>query len=82
MNHSKQSNANWLYIPDHPSRISIIGGSISAKINVLLNLIKHQRQNIGKIYKSKNHLNQSINCLLKTHYACFFITILFQSAQD
>ena len=36
-------NPNWPYIPDHPYRILIIGGSGSGKTNVLLNLIKHQR---------------------------------------
>ena len=43
-------NLNWLYIPDHPYRILIIGGSESGKINVLLKLIKHQRPDIDKIY--------------------------------
>ena len=33
-------NPDWPYIPDHPYRILIIGGSGSVKINVLLNLIK------------------------------------------
>ena len=33
--HSK----NWPYIPDHPYRILIIGGSGSRKTIVLLNLI-------------------------------------------
>ena len=33
-------NPNWPYIPDHPHRILIIGGSGSGKTNVLLNLIK------------------------------------------
>ena len=28
---------NWPYIPDHPYRVSIIGGSESGKTNVLLN---------------------------------------------
>ena len=32
--------SNWPYIPDHPYRISLIGGSGSSKINVLLNLNK------------------------------------------
>ena len=32
-------NPNWPYIPDHPHRILIIGGSESGKTNVLLNLI-------------------------------------------
>ena len=33
-------NPNFPYIPDHPDRILIIGGSGSGKTNVLLNLIK------------------------------------------
>ena len=43
-------NPNWPYIPDHPYRILIISGSGSGKTNVLLNLIKHQRPDIDKIY--------------------------------
>ena len=43
-------NPNWLYFPDHPHRILITGGSGSGKANVLLNLIKHQRADIDKIY--------------------------------
>ena len=43
-------NPNWPYIPDHPYRILIIGGSGSGKTNVLLNLIKNQRPDIDKIY--------------------------------
>ena len=36
-------NQNSPYIPDHPYRILIIGGSGSGESNVLLkNLIKHQ----------------------------------------
>ena len=42
-------NKNWPYIPDHPYRILIIGGSGSGKINVLLNLIENQ-PDIDKIY--------------------------------
>ena len=30
------------YIPDHPYRILIIGGSVSGKTNALLNLINNQ----------------------------------------
>ena len=41
---------NWPYIGDHPYRILIILGSGSDKINVILNLIKHQRPDIDKIY--------------------------------
>ena len=35
-------NSKWPYIPDHPYRILIIGGSGSGKTNALLNLIEHQ----------------------------------------
>ena len=40
---------NWPYIPDHPYRILIKGGSGSGKINTLLNLINNQ-SDIDKIY--------------------------------
>ena len=43
-------NPNWSNIPDHLYRILIIGGSGSGKTNVLLNVIKHQRPDIDKIY--------------------------------
>ena len=43
-------NPSKLYIPDHPYRILIIGGSGSGKTNVLLNLIKHQQPDIDEIY--------------------------------
>ena len=45
----KEHNFNWSYIPDHPYRILIIGGSGTGKTNALLNLINNQ-QNIDKIY--------------------------------
>ena len=34
-------NLKWPYIPDHPYRILIIGGSGSGKTNTLLNLINN-----------------------------------------
>ena len=43
-------NPNFPYIPDHHYKILIIGGSGSENANVLLNLIKHQRPDIDKIY--------------------------------
>ena len=42
-------NKNWPYIPDHPYRILIIGGSGCGKTNLLLNLIENQ-PDIDKIY--------------------------------
>ena len=42
-------NPNWPYIPDHPYRILIIGGSGSGKTNTLLNLINNQ-PDIDNIY--------------------------------
>ena len=44
-----ENNLNWPYIPDHPYRILIIGGSGSGKTNALLNLINNQ-PDIDKIY--------------------------------
>ena len=35
-------NKKWSYIPDHPYRMVIIGGSGSRKTNALLNLIKRE----------------------------------------
>ena len=42
-------NKNWPYIPDHPYRILIIGGSGCGKTNFLLNLIENQ-PDIDKIH--------------------------------
>ena len=42
-------NPNWPYLPDHPYRILIIGGSGSGKTNTLLNLINNQ-PDIDDIY--------------------------------
>ena len=46
---NKEHNEKWPYIPDHPYRILIIGGSGSGKTNALLNLINEQ-DDIDKIY--------------------------------
>ena len=43
-----QHNSKWPFIPDHPYRILIIGGSGSGKTNALLNLINNQ-SNIDKL---------------------------------
>ena len=44
-----EPNLKWPYIPDHPYRILITGGSGSGKTNALLNLINKQ-PDIDKIY--------------------------------
>ena len=44
-----EHNLKWRYIPDHPYRILIVGGSGSGKTNALLNLINNQLD-IDKIY--------------------------------
>ena len=44
-----EHNSKWRYIPDHPYRILIIGGSGSGKTNALLNLVNNQ-PDIDKIY--------------------------------
>ena len=45
----RECKPNQPYIPDHPYRILIIGGSGSGKTNALLNLI-HNQPDIDKIY--------------------------------
>ena len=45
----RKYNPNWLYIPDHPYKILIIGDSGFGKTNALLNLIEDQ-PDIDKIY--------------------------------
>ena len=44
-----EHNLKWPYIPDHPYRILVVGGSGSGKINALLNLIDNQ-SDIEKMY--------------------------------
>ena len=51
-------NEKWPYIPDHPYRILIIGGSGSGKTNTLLNLINEQKD-IAKIYLYAKDLSES-----------------------
>ena len=48
----KDYNLKWPYIPDHPYRMLIIGGSGSGKTIALLNLIKEQDSDsfIDRIY--------------------------------
>ena len=53
---SAECNVKCPYIPDHPYRILITGGSASGKINSLLNLL-HQ-QDIDKIYLYAKNLNE------------------------
>ena len=53
----KEYNKKCPYIPDHPYRISIIGGSGRGKINTLLNLINEQRD-IDKIYLYAKDLSE------------------------
>ena len=59
--HRTKYNKGWLFTPDHPYRILIIGGSGSGKTNLLLNLIENQPA-IDKIYYMLNiYMNQNIN---------------------
>ena len=48
----------WSYIPDHPDRILIIGGSGSGKTNTLLHLINEQ-DDIDKMYLYAKDLSES-----------------------
>ena len=53
----RKHNFNWPYIPDHPYRILIIGGSVSGKRNTLLNLINNE-PDIDKIYLCAKYLDR------------------------
>ena len=54
---NKKHNEKWQYIPDHPYRIIIIGGSGSEKTNALINLINEQND-IDKIYLYARDLSE------------------------
>ena len=54
---NKKHNKKWSYIPDHPYRSLIIGGSGSGKINTLLHLINEQND-IDKIYLYARDLDE------------------------
>ena len=54
---NKKHNENWPYIPDHPYRIIIFGGSVSGKTNALINLINEQKD-IDKIYLYTGELSE------------------------
>ena len=54
---NKKHNEKWPYIPDHPYRILIIGGSGTGKTNTLLNLINEQND-IDEIYLYARDLNE------------------------
>ena len=44
-NENNENHKKWPYIPDHPYRMVINGGSGSGKTNALLNLRKEQDNN-------------------------------------
>ena len=50
-------NEKWPYIPDHPYRILIIGGSGSGETSALLNLI-NEKNDIDKIHLYARDLNE------------------------
>ena len=57
---NKEHNLKWPYIPDHPYRMVIIGGSGSGNTNALLNLIREQDSDefVDKIYLYAQDLNE------------------------
>ena len=56
-NNNNKLNEKWPYIPYHPYRILIIGGSGSGKTNALLNLVNEQKD-IDKIYLYAKDLSE------------------------
>ena len=54
---NKKRNEKWPYIPGHPYRIIIIGGSGSGKAKALINLINEQND-IEKLYLYARDLSE------------------------
>ena len=64
---NQKHNEKWPYIPDHPYRILIIGGSGLEKINALINLINEQND-FDKIYLYAKDLSEpNYKYLIKKH---------------
>ena len=62
-----ERNSKWSYIPDHPYRILIVGGSGSREINALLNLINNQLD-IDSIYLyAKDQCEKKYQYLINKH---------------
>ena len=55
------NNPKWPYIPDHPYKILIIGGSGSGKTNGLFNLMTISQILVKYIYMQKIPMKPNIN---------------------
>ena len=64
---NKDLSEKWPYIPDHPYRIFIIGGSGSRKTNALLNLIKEKDDIDNICLYAKDLSTPKLEFLLKKH---------------
>ena len=64
---NKKHNEKWPYIPDHPYRILMIGGSGTGKTSVMYNLI-HEQNDIDKMHLYAKDLSEAkYEFLIKKH---------------
>ena len=67
---NKKHNEKWLYVPDDPYRIIIIGSSGSGKTNALINLINEQND-IDKVHLYARDLSgPKYEYMIKKHKKC------------
>ena len=75
-----QHNSTWSYIPDHPYRILISGGSGWGKINALLNLKNNQPDIEKKIFICKRSIRSILMIICEALWRLWSILMIIIKA--